>query len=74
MSEQPTQGQGSARWDDLRRLGEGEADPKLLELTVRARDALNDLAAYLAEKALDAGAVMPEELQKYVKRLRSPKV
>ena len=72
MSEQPTHDEDRNRWEDLRRLG--EADPKLLELTVRARDALNDLAAYMAEKALDAGAVMPEELQKYVKRLRSPKV
>jgi hypothetical protein len=37
----------------------------MLELSVRARDVLNELAIYMAKKALDAGATLPPELQRH---------
>lgn len=58
------------RDEALRQLG--EADPRLLELTLRARAALEELGAYLAEKALDAGAVLPEDLRCFLAKRPQP--
>lgn len=54
------------RWDELLRLG--KEDPRLLELTVRARDALDDLAEYMARKALDSGGALPADLLAFIER------
>jgi hypothetical protein len=56
------------RWDELLKLG--KEDPALLELTTRARDALDDLAEYLARKALATGAALPADLLAFLERRR----
>ena len=70
MSERPDSDQTGDRWDELHRLG--EADPRLLELVVRARDALDELGAYLAEKAHDAGTDLPDDVRRYINRPERP--
>jgi hypothetical protein len=66
VSETPAHDEASNRWDELLQLGKD--DPRLLELTVRARDAIDDLAEYMARKALEAGSALPSDLLAFLER------
>lgn len=66
MNERPAGSGAGDRWDELLQLGKD--DPQLLALAVRARDALDDLAEYIARKALDAGGPLPADLIAFLER------
>ena len=59
MSDSPAHNQASERAADLAQLL--IEDPRLYELLMRSREAYNDLAAYMAEKCVDAGQAIPIE-------------